>query len=135
MNPRTVCFCQAIFSMISASVAPLFRWSMATTWAVLLPWRVPLAFDSPLGGFFDRVALVADLASFGATSGDCTANGGFGFSRSGGGRLGCWDLNQRGISVDRAHSWLRSRGSRGPFSEALDGLPDALGGDLPVRKL
>src|ERR1017187_2461811 len=72
MNPRTVCFCQAIFSMISASVAPLFRWSMATTWAVLVPSRVPLGFDSPLGGFFDRVALVADLASFGATSGDCT---------------------------------------------------------------
>src|SRR5450631_4416638 len=72
MNPRTVCFCQAIFSMISASVAPLFRWSRATTWAVLVPWRVPLGFDSPLGGFFDRVALVADLASFGATSGDCT---------------------------------------------------------------
>ena len=31
MNPRTVCFCQPIFSMISASVAPFFRWSMTTT--------------------------------------------------------------------------------------------------------
>src|ERR1039458_10002336 len=36
--------------MISAKVAPFFRWSMATTWAVLLPSRVP--------------ALLGDLAAF-----------------------------------------------------------------------
>src|ERR1035438_4317763 len=39
MNPRTVCFCHPIWSMISARVAPFFRWSIATTWAVLLPSR------------------------------------------------------------------------------------------------
>jgi hypothetical protein len=37
----------------------------------LLPGRMPLGFDSPVGGFFDRVALVVDLAFFGATSGNC----------------------------------------------------------------
>src|ERR1035437_7129422 len=36
--------------MISAKVAPFLRWSMATTWAVLLPSRVP--------------ALLGDLAAF-----------------------------------------------------------------------
>jgi hypothetical protein len=39
MNPRTVCFCHPIDFMISASVAPFLRRSMATTWAVLLLWR------------------------------------------------------------------------------------------------
>jgi hypothetical protein len=43
---------------------------MATTWAALLPWRVPLGLDSPLGDFFDRGALVADLAFFSSTTGD-----------------------------------------------------------------
>jgi hypothetical protein len=43
MNPRTVCFCQPIFSTISAKVAPFFRWRMATTWAVLLPSRGAVA--------------------------------------------------------------------------------------------
>jgi hypothetical protein len=57
MNPRTVCFCQPIFSTISERVAPLFRWSIATTWAVLLPSRDVLAsFDLAdflaLGAFF-----------------------------------------------------------------------------------
>src|SRR5664279_2572769 len=42
MKPRTVCFCQPILSMISASVTPFLRWSVATTWAVLLPVRAPL---------------------------------------------------------------------------------------------
>ena len=41
MNPRTVCFCQPICSMISASVAPPLRFSIATTRAVLLPSRGP----------------------------------------------------------------------------------------------
>src|SRR5450755_2515724 len=39
MNPRTVCFCHPIVCIISASVAPFLRRSMATTWAVLLPGR------------------------------------------------------------------------------------------------
>jgi hypothetical protein len=58
--------------MISANVAPLFRWSRAITWAVLLPSRIALGFGSGVGDFLDRAALVADLASFGATTGDCT---------------------------------------------------------------
>jgi hypothetical protein len=57
--------------MISTSVAPLFRWSIAITWAALLPSRVLLVFDSPVGDFFDPVAWLADLAFLGATSGDC----------------------------------------------------------------
>src|SRR5450631_4778648 len=71
MNPRTVWACQPNFNMISASVAPLFRWSIAITWAALLPSRVLLVFDSPVGGFFDRAAWLAGLASFDATSGNC----------------------------------------------------------------
>src|ERR1017187_504337 len=63
--------------------------------------------------------------------------GGFGSGPAGlvyeayGRGFGCWGLTQRSISVNRPHWWLRARGSSGPFSEALDGLPDALGGDLP----
>src|ERR1039458_4621135 len=44
INPLTVCLCQSIFSIISTSVAPFFRCSMATTRAVLLPSRGPSAF-------------------------------------------------------------------------------------------
>src|ERR1035437_2600219 len=61
MNPRTVCFCQPIFSMISARVAPFFRWSMATTWAVLLPSRGP-ALSSALAAFLALVAFLAGVA-------------------------------------------------------------------------
>src|SRR5260370_16252290 len=50
MNPRTVCFCQPICCMIPSSVAPLFRWSMATTFAVLLPARGP-TLSSDFGAF------------------------------------------------------------------------------------
>jgi len=62
MKPRTVCFCQPILSMISASVAPFFRWSMAATWAVLLPSRGPAvccarAAFLPLGAFLVAVVL------------------------------------------------------------------------------
>src|ERR1035438_5117494 len=62
MKPRTVCFCQPMVFMISASVAPFFRWSMATTWAVLLPSRGPSGF-----GFVAFLGtLAACLAAFGA---------------------------------------------------------------------
>src|ERR1019366_6913451 len=76
MKPRTVCFCQPIFSMISASVAPFFRWSMATTWAVLLPSRGPalsgvfaalgalVAFLLALASFFGAALVLAPLAAF-----------------------------------------------------------------------
>jgi len=39
MNPRTLCACKPIWSIISDSVAQPLCWSMATTWAVLLPSR------------------------------------------------------------------------------------------------
>src|ERR1039458_2094035 len=55
MKPRTLCACQDVASMISASVAPLARWIKARTVAVLLPSRAPSAFG-----------LAACLASFGA---------------------------------------------------------------------
>src|ERR1035438_2814851 len=72
MNPRTVCFCQPILSMISASVAPFFRWSMATTWAVLLPSRGALAlacaglaaFLLALASFFGAAVLALPPLAF-----------------------------------------------------------------------
>src|ERR1035441_8010756 len=71
MNPRTVCFCQPILSMISASVAPFLRWSIATTWAVLLPSRGPalscaLAAFWALGAFLAAVVRLVSLAFVGA---------------------------------------------------------------------
>src|SRR5674476_587283 len=76
MNPRTVCFCQPIFSMISASVAPFFRWSMATTWAVLLPSRGPapssaLAAFLALGAFLAALVFLVALALAGAPLAVC----------------------------------------------------------------
>src|ERR1017187_9484262 len=62
MNPRTVCFCQPMVFMISERVAPFLRWSMATTWAVLLPSRTaPAAFFWPLGTLFVRLAFLPAL--------------------------------------------------------------------------
>src|ERR1017187_8342740 len=58
MNPRTVCFCQPIWSVISASVAPFFRCSMATTVAVLLPGRASACLAA-LGGVFAFRAFLA----------------------------------------------------------------------------
>src|ERR1700687_1336490 len=71
MNPRTVCFCQPILSMISASVAPFLRCSIETTWAVLLPSRGPagspvLAAVFALGVFLVAVAFLLALALEGA---------------------------------------------------------------------
>src|SRR6266550_4601584 len=67
MNPRTVCFCQPILLMISASVAPFIRWSIVTTCAVLLPSRGPalsFAFAAflPLGAFLAAVVFLLALA-------------------------------------------------------------------------
>src|SRR5205823_7553661 len=61
MNPRTVCRCQPIFSITSDSVAPPFRCSMATTWAVLLPSRGP-AVSWGLAGFLALGAFLAAVA-------------------------------------------------------------------------
>src|ERR1700683_432693 len=99
MNPRTVCFCQPIFSVISAKVAPFFRWSMVTTWAVLLPSRgalasCVLAARLPLGAFLAGVAFLVALPFVGAPLADCapplalraafgcTGSAGFGFTDS-----------------------------------------------------
>jgi hypothetical protein len=76
MNPRTVCRCQPIFSMISARVAPFFRWSMTTTWAVLLPSRgalasCVLAARLPWGAFLAAVAFLVALPFVGAPLADC----------------------------------------------------------------
>src|ERR1019366_6804331 len=61
MKPRTVCFCQPIFCMISVRVAPPLRCSIATTWAVLLPSRGAAASCGfaaflPWGGFLAAMA-------------------------------------------------------------------------------
>src|ERR1700680_2238986 len=76
MNPRTVCFCQLILLMISASVAPFLRWSIATTCAVLLPSRgaavsCALAAFLPLGAFLGAAAFLLGLAFAGAPLAAC----------------------------------------------------------------
>jgi hypothetical protein len=77
MNPRTVCRCQPIEVMISDSVAPSSRGSMATTWAVLLLSRGGLA-SCDLGALvapLRDVVFFAAGASSGAASGVCGATG------------------------------------------------------------
>src|ERR1035437_1401856 len=76
MNPRTTLFRSPILSMISASVAPFFRWSMATTWAVLLPSRGPaascvLAASLAVGAFLAGVVFLVALALAGAPLAAC----------------------------------------------------------------
>ena len=66
IKPRTVCFCQPIFSMISGRVAPSFRSSMPTTWAVLLPSRTPLALGA--SAFLDGFAAFFFAAGLAAVS-------------------------------------------------------------------
>src|ERR1017187_10044600 len=71
-NPRTLWACQDVACMISASVAPPFLSSRATTAAVLLPWRVPtalgfVAFLGALATFLARVVFLVDLALDAAT--------------------------------------------------------------------
>jgi hypothetical protein len=77
MNPRTLWACHPVAFMTSASVAPPFRSSSATTLAVLLPSRTPsvlavLAFLGALPGFLAGVAfLVVAWAFAGAPLGAC----------------------------------------------------------------
>src|ERR1022692_2271458 len=76
MNPRTVCLFQPILSMISVSVAPFLRWSIATTCAVLLPSRGPVASCAfaaflPLGAAFAGVAFFPGFPFVGAALADC----------------------------------------------------------------
>src|ERR1019366_4468260 len=81
MKPRTVCFCQPMVFIISAKVAPFFRWSMATTWAVLVPSRGPsalsfaafLAVLAPCLAAFGALAFLFDLGLAGATRRACFA--------------------------------------------------------------
>ena len=60
MKPRTLCACQSVAAMMSASVAPSGRLSMSRTMAFLLPSRV-------VGVASLAVAPLAALAFFGAT--------------------------------------------------------------------
>jgi hypothetical protein len=81
MNPPTAWFCQPILSMISESLAPFFRWSIATTCAVLLPSLGPAvscAFAAflRLGAFLAAVAFLVALAFAGAPlAGRCVTFG------------------------------------------------------------
>src|SRR5580700_8829821 len=73
MKPRTVCFCQPIFCIISVSVAPCLRCSIATTWADLEPPRFPVGFSAragavlALGAFFEGVAFLLAWSLEGAS--------------------------------------------------------------------
>src|SRR5207237_7262453 len=79
-----VCFCQNIAVIISSSVVPPSRLSIAITWLVLLPSRGTLGFVAALGAFSARMTLFFAGASPGATLGVCGATGvsgvGSGFS-------------------------------------------------------
>src|ERR1700674_18441 len=67
MDPRTLCACQPVAFMISASVAPPDRFSKSSTLAVLLPSRAAPAFLRPLGAFLAELPFLADLVFLGAT--------------------------------------------------------------------
>src|SRR5208283_1702877 len=68
MNPLTVCRCQPILSIISARVAQFLRWSMATTWAVLLPSRGPALSFALVICLGALAAFFAGVAFFGAAA-------------------------------------------------------------------
>src|SRR5580700_6375569 len=74
---RVVCFNQPIAVMISSSVVPPSRLSIAITLLVLLPSRgAPASFGVvAAGAFLTRVAFVFAAGSDDATSGDCGATG------------------------------------------------------------
>src|ERR1017187_1508551 len=89
--PLTVCLCQPIWVMISSSVAPFLRWSIATTLAVLLPSRGPalssvLAAFLALGAFLAAVVLLVALAFLPD----------FGLAGSAEGDPSGWQRNRRG---------------------------------------
>ena len=140
MKPRTVCRCHPNFNMISASVAPSSRWSIATTWAVLLPSRGPARFCAvaaflPLGAFLTAVALLVAFAFLGATSGacapalaNCSLASGEAFASTwvGGGFNRRLVLTRYGV-----RNLVRAPGPPSPWN----GFPNPLGGDLSVREL
>ena len=100
--------------MISAKVTPFLRWSMATTWAVLLPSRGELASLRLGGGGLDsglslrERALGHLCATFGLT---------FGFRLSRKCRLRCHGLAQILDALPNPRS------GRGPILELLDRGP------------
>src|ERR1035437_8944067 len=143
MNPRTVCLCHPIFSMISTSVAPFFLWSMATTWAVLLPSRGP-ALSSAFAGF-GALGASGSFLALGALAGgrrrQCNRFD-FGLKCSifqGPAvlhrfRLGDRQLGGSGPRFGRVERRLGNRRC-GRFTKALKRFPDALGRRLPVSEL
>jgi hypothetical protein len=70
-----VCFNQPMAVMISSSVVPPSRRSIAITWLVLLPARGALASVAAAGAFFARLAFFFVGTCSAATSGDCGATG------------------------------------------------------------
>src|SRR5450755_2088883 len=82
MKPRTVCRCQPMTFIISEMVAPLFRRSMPTTWALLLPSRNAAAFLawvalSRRDAFLAGVAFVVAFPLAGAILADCAPTSAF----------------------------------------------------------
>jgi hypothetical protein len=136
MNSRTVCFCQPICSMISASVAPCLRWSITTTWAVLRQRTYLWASLRPWAPSWHRWPWSSRELLWRHVGRPCANRGywfgGFAQFRTG---LGCRNFSQCCITLDRANSRLRGRCRSGQCCEALEGLPDALAGHLPVGKL
>src|ERR1022692_3139315 len=101
--------------MISEMVAPPLRWSMAITWAILLPSRGPppsfalAAFLAALGAFLAGVAFLVALAFAGAPLADCAPPLAFFFAF---GFVACSGFGSSGAP------------------QSLDALPDAAGGSL-----
>jgi hypothetical protein len=104
-----------MLSMISTSVTPFFRWSSATTWAVLLPPRIPLRFSSLAGAFSALGAFLAGVAFLFALP-----------LRALGGRALGGPCASLGLLVDLRLRWF------GGFAKALYALPDLLALALAV---
>src|SRR3954451_13791250 len=119
MNPRTVCFCQPIFCMISLRVAPPLRCSIATTWSVLLPSRGAAACCGfaaclPWGGFLAALACWPVFALGGAPLGPGAPRWAlgcaFGFARASAFGSALWPrLWTRAQIWPAAAAWLAKR--------------------------
>src|SRR5436190_17630126 len=68
-KPRTVCFCQPVVSMISASVAPLARFIIAITSAFLLLRSETLISSALWDTFFAGLAFLAAFPALRGASG------------------------------------------------------------------
>src|ERR1019366_10272717 len=67
MKPRTLCACQPVTFMSSASVAPSGRFSKSRMFAALLPSLAAPAFFAALGAFLGALAFLAAFPLAGAT--------------------------------------------------------------------